>query len=74
MSDVGCSGARGDARIDIHDKSACRRWSALLGTSPEELQHIVHAVGDRVSDVENYLAEARLHAYFEDDNTEANPT
>lgn len=74
MSDIENSGARSDARIDIHDESACRYWCARLGIRPKELKHIVRTVGDRASDVESYLAEARLHEYFEDNNTEANPT
>ncbi|HWI12689.1 MAG TPA: DUF3606 domain-containing protein [Burkholderiales bacterium] len=63
-----------DARIDIHDESDCRYWCAHFGIRPKRLKQIVHAVGNRVSDVDNYLGEAQLHAYFEEDNTEANPT
>lgn len=74
MSDLETLGAPGDARIDIHDESDCRYWCARLGIRPKRLKQIVHAVGNRASDVDNYLSEAQLHEYFEEDNTEANPT
>lgn len=74
MSEPETRGTRSEARIDVHDDAACRYWCAHLGIRPKELKRIVHIVGDRVTDVEDYLAEAKLHDYFEEDNTEASPT
>ncbi len=74
MSDIESLDTLEDARIDAHDEAACRYWCTRLGIRPKALKRIVRMVGNRVSDVENYLAEAELHEYVEDDNTEANPT
>lgn len=63
-----------DTRIDVRDEASCRYWCAALGVRPKQLKRTVRLVGDRLSDVQNYLAEARLHTYVEDDNVEANPT
>ena len=63
-----------DTRIDVHDAASCRYWCAALGIRPKELKRTIRMVGNRSSDVQNYLAEATLHDYVEDDNTEANPT
>jgi hypothetical protein len=63
-----------DTRIDVHDEASCRYWCAALGIRPKMLKQVVRTVGNRLSDVQNYLAEATLHSYVEDDNTGANPT
>jgi hypothetical protein len=74
MSDGEIPRSLQDTRIDVNDPSSCSHWSSQLGIPEAELKRIVQTVGDRLSDVENYLAEARLHEYFEDGNDEANPT
>ena len=74
MSEVEYPLSLEDAHIDVHDEPACRYWCTRLGIRPKRLKQIVHAVGDRASDVENYLAAAQLHDYFEEDNVDANPT
>lgn len=63
-----------DVRIDVRDEAACRYWCARLELRPKTLKHIVRLVGSRATVVEAYVAQARLHAYIEDENTEANPT
>lgn len=62
-----------DARIDIHDDAACRYWCARLGVRPKALKYILRQVGNRVADVEAYLAESELHEYVEYDDTEPKP-
>lgn len=66
--------ARPDVHIDVHDDAACRYWCTRLGLRPKALKHLVRVVGSRAADVEAYVAQGRLHAYIEDENTEANPT
>jgi Protein of unknown function (DUF3606) len=42
-------------RINVHQEHEVRDWSKSLGVTRERLKEAVHAVGDRVTKVREYL-------------------
>ncbi len=46
-------------RIDLSDEHATAQWADKLDTTPEQLREAVHAVGDKVADVEMHLKGSR---------------
>jgi hypothetical protein len=43
------------AEVDLSSPAAIERWSKALGTTDDELQQAVKAVGPRVDQVKDYL-------------------
>lgn len=58
--DLSSRGVQDGTRIDISQEQECRYWSRKLGVRPKELKRAVRAVGDRVEDVEQRLADIRM--------------
>jgi len=49
-------GGQDRARINLNEDYEARDWSQSLGVDEDTLRGAVQAVGDRVEDVRNYLA------------------
>jgi hypothetical protein len=44
-----------DARVDLRDEAACRRWCRHYGVRPKALKRAVRAVGAEPAAVQRYL-------------------
>lgn len=49
------SGGQDRDRIDVGQDYELRNWAKVLKTTPERVKEAVHAVGDRVDKIRQYL-------------------
>lgn len=53
---------RSEARVDVGDPAAVRRWTEALGITDEALMKAVQVVGPRVDRIKDYLGAGGMAA------------